>query len=64
MQPELALGAVSAHPFAGAADTDSGGLGRLRQRPLPINDGAAELPAAFQTERRVDMERCLSRGQA
>ena len=28
-QPELALGAVAAHPLAGAADTDSGGLGRL-----------------------------------
>ena len=55
-QPGLPLSAVAPHPLAGAADTDSGGLGRLRQRPLPLNHSAAELPTAFQTERRVSVQ--------
>jgi hypothetical protein len=55
-QPELPLGAVAPHPLAGAANTDSGGLGRLRQRPLSLNHSPAELPPAFQTERRVSVQ--------
>src|ERR1019366_8539356 len=55
-QPALPLSAVADHPFARAADTDSGGLGRLRQRPLPLNDGTAELAAAFETERSVSVQ--------
>jgi hypothetical protein len=55
-EPELALGAVTTHPLAGAADADAGGLGRLRHRPLPVNHSQAELPTAFQTERRVSVQ--------
>src|ERR1039458_9895701 len=55
-QPALPLGSVATHPFARAADAASGGLGRLRQRPLPINDGTAELATAFQTERSVSVQ--------
>src|SRR5664279_5430876 len=55
-QPWLSLGAVAAHPLAGAADADAGGLGRLRHRPLVINHSAAELSSAFQTERRVSVQ--------
>ena len=33
-----------------------GGLGRLRQRPLPLNHSQTELPTAFQTERRVSVQ--------
>jgi hypothetical protein len=55
-QPELALGAVATDPFARAADADAGGLRRLRHRPLALNDSPAELPTAFQTERRVSVQ--------
>src|SRR5580700_4748284 len=55
-KPDLSLGSVATHPLAGAADTDAGGLGRLRQRPLPLNHTTAELPTPFQTERRVSVQ--------
>ena len=55
-KPGLSLGLVATHPLAGAPDTDTGGLGRLRQRPLPLNHTTAELPTPFQTERRVSVQ--------
>jgi hypothetical protein len=47
-QPWLSLGAVAAHPLAGAADADAGGLGRLRHRPLALNHSQTELTTAFR----------------
>ena len=55
-QPGLALGSVTTHPLAGAADTDSGGLGRLVTVRSPSDNTPAELPTAFQTERRVSVQ--------
>ena len=55
-QPELALGAVAAHPLARAADADFGGLGRLRQRPLSLDHPPAEQPALVQAEGRVSVQ--------
>jgi hypothetical protein len=56
VQPELALGPIAPYPLARAADTDSGGLGRLRHRPFPAHNPTTELSAAFQTERRVSVK--------
>src|SRR5438105_14645939 len=56
IQPELALRPVTAHPLTRAADTDSGGRGRLRQRPLALYDPTAQLTTPFQTERRVSVK--------
>ena len=55
-QPELAIVAVATHPFAGAADADLGGRGRLAHRPLTARNPTAELPTTFQTERRVSVK--------
>ena len=55
-QPSVSLSNVATHPFASAADADAGGLGRRRQRPLPINHSQTELATAFQTERRVSVQ--------
>src|SRR5919109_4149213 len=56
VQPELALDPESGHPFTCAADTDPGGPGRLRQRPLLLDDLAAQLTTTLQTERRVSVK--------
>src|ERR1700740_1716740 len=55
-QPELALGAVTPDPLAGAADADFGGLGCLRQRPSLLNNSTAQLPTSIQTESRVSVQ--------
>src|SRR3989442_372726 len=55
-QPELALGAVTPDPLAGAADADFGGLGRLRQRPSLLDHPTAQLPTSIQTESRVSVQ--------
>jgi hypothetical protein len=55
-QARLALGPVAAHPLAGGADAHFGGLGRLRERPLLLDDALAEHQALLQAERRVSVQ--------
>ena len=55
-KPGVSLGSVATHPLTSAADADAGGLGRLRQRPLPLDHNPAELPTPFQTERSVSVQ--------
>jgi hypothetical protein len=55
-QAALALEPVPARPLARAADADTGGLGRRRQRPAPINDTASEYAPAAPAESRVTVQ--------
>src|SRR5829696_7088294 len=54
--PELAFGAVAPDPLARAADTNFGGLGRRRQRPLLIDNPLNQHPPLVQAESRVSVE--------
>ena len=49
--PLLALGAIARDPLARRAVADSGGLGRLRQRPTILEDPIDQQPAPLQAER-------------
>jgi len=55
-QARLALGAIAAHPLARGADAHFGGLGRLRERPLLLDDSLTEQQALLQAERRVSVQ--------
>jgi hypothetical protein len=55
-QAELALAAVAADPLARAADADFSGRGRLRQRPMLLNDALGQQPTLVQAERSVSVK--------
>src|SRR5437588_6048787 len=55
-QPELAILAVAGDPLTRAADADFGGRGRLRQRPVLLDDPSAEQAAFVQAEGSVSVK--------
>jgi hypothetical protein len=55
-QARLAIGAVATRPLARGADARFGARGRLRERPLLLDDALTEQHALPQAERRVSVQ--------